>query len=169
MRFPGVTVSSAFWALTTLGYAWWATGLETFSGESTAAIVGGGTAAVALGTWQRWRRRQGGRSRDVQADDGAGRARRESRLSRKPGLSVWLVLLGVLAALQAFVFTRGPREDYPTISSIINGLLDTHGARSVACAAWLAGGLRLGRGPGSGRDGLPDLAADRTDTGKELP
>ena len=36
-------------ALAAVAYAWWVTGLRPFSGLATAAVVGGGAAAVVLG------------------------------------------------------------------------------------------------------------------------
>lgn len=139
--FVQLNASSALWVLLTIGYSWWATGLETFSWQSTVAIVGGGAVAVGWGTWQR-------RRGDPLPGDRSEEDRERLRVGRKPGLAIWLALLGALAVLQLVMFTRGPREDYPTISSIINELLGTHGARTVACAAWLAGALRLALRPG---------------------
>lgn len=118
-------------------YAWWATGLETFSTASTVAVVGGGAVAVVGGTWLR---RRAPHREDARPEGDRSR-------QRKPGFVVWLVLLAGLAVLQVAMFVREEREDNPTISSIVNDALDTHGARTVACTAWLVGAFRLARRP----------------------
>lgn len=138
--FADVTVRRVLWGLLMLGYAWWATGLETFSAGATAAVLGGGIAAVAWGTWHRVARRD---------DQARPRSRDGRRWSlREPGLLIWSPWLGMLVALQLWMYTHGPREEYPTLSSIINSVLASHGARSLACAAWLAGAAWLARCPG---------------------
>jgi hypothetical protein len=42
-------------------------------------------------------------------------------------------------------WVQEPRTDHPTLSSITDSVLDTHGAEFVAFVAWLAGARWLAR------------------------
>lgn len=60
----------------------------------------------------------------------------------------WAVLLVVLSLFQAFNFTHDPKPGvgsfvHPTLSSLIDPLLDASVPRAVAAGLWLAGGLWL--------------------------
>jgi heme A synthase len=116
-------------------YAWWATRLETFTAESTGAVVGSGAAAMAWGTWRRMRSDPAAATKDGPGSV-AGRDRRST---------VWLMLLAALAVWQMQAFLQSPREDHPTISSITNSALETETARTAVCAAWILGAYRLAR------------------------
>ena len=108
-----------------LAYGWWATGLTPFSAAATAAAVGAGAVAMVVG----------------------------ARLSPRPApplptardLLAWAALLAALAAWQLVAYFQHPRSDHPTLSSMANGLLDTHPARALAFAAWALVGARLAR------------------------
>ena len=106
-------------------FAWWATGLAPFSGASTAAVLGAGSAAVALGA----------------------RRRRRGHPDRVPtgGVIVWALLLGALALWQLGAFLARPRHEHPTLSALANDALDARPARAIAFAAWLAGAAWLAR------------------------
>lgn len=60
----------------------------------------------------------------------------------------WAVLLVVLSVFQAFNFTHDPKPGvgsfvHPTLSSLIDPLLDGSVPRAVTAGLWLAGGLWL--------------------------
>lgn len=105
---------------------WWAVGLEPFSPEATAMVLGAGVLAIA-----------------------AGRATgRPSPAHHVPLRSVapWLVVAAVLALLQLLTYLQQPRSDHPTLSSLANEALDPRPIRAVAFAAWLAVAGWLARG-----------------------
>ena len=105
-------------------YAWWATGLRPFTTASTAAVLGAGLVAMAVGS--RYRRVGGGR---VDVRDKV----------------VWASLLGALAAWQLAAYLQHPRSQHPTLSSLTNALLETHPLRAAAFVAWLVAAARLAR------------------------
>jgi hypothetical protein len=120
---PLTTLALAFAGL--LAYGWWATGLTPFSAGATVAVVGAGGVAMVVG----------------------------ARLSPRPApplptvrdLLPWAILLAALAGWQLIAYVQEPRSEHPTLSSMGNGLLDTHSARAVAFAAWALIGARLAR------------------------
>jgi hypothetical protein len=99
-----------------LGGAWYVTSLHPFSIAATVAVVGSGVGAIGIG--RAWHRR---------AD----------RVIPTDGLAVWVVLASVLVAFELVQFAQHPRAAHPTLSSIVNTLLDAHVARTVAFTAWL--------------------------------
>ena len=78
-------------------------------------------------------------------------ARREARADETPAVAprragwiVWTIALGVAAAWQLWNYFNSPRSDHPTISNILDGLVDPAGiGRGVAFAIWLAFGWFL--------------------------
>ncbi len=121
MRVAGA-LTAAFAAVT---YAWWATGLSTFTLPSTLAVVGAGVAAMAFGL------RAGGRHTRVHL--------------RRPDMVAWGVLFIVLSAWELTAFVQAPRAEHPTLSSLADAVLDTHPARVLAFLVWLAGAAGLAR------------------------
>jgi hypothetical protein len=107
-----------------VAYGWWATGLRPFAATTTAAVVGAGVVAIAVGSRGRWRA--------------------VSAVGVRDGV-VWILLLGALAAWQLAAFFQQPRSQHPTLSSMANTVLDTHLARTLAFLAWLVGAARLAR------------------------
>jgi hypothetical protein len=107
-----------------LAYGWWATGLQAFSGSATLAIVGPGIAAVVIG---------------------AARRRPLISLPALSGAVGWVLLLGALAAWQMLAYLQHPRSEHPTLSSLLNAVLDTHPARAVAFVMWLVAAGLLAR------------------------
>lgn len=112
-------------AVAVAAYAWWATGLPTFTLASTLAVVGAGVGAMAIG-----RHAGGPRARP---------------LLRRADIVAWGVLFGALTVWELAAFVQLPRVEHPTLSSLTDALLDTHPARALAFVAWLAGAAGLGR------------------------
>jgi hypothetical protein len=120
---PLTTLSAAFAGL--LAYGWWATGLAPFSAGAMVAVAGAGAVAMVVG----------------------------ARLTPRPAAALptvrellpWAVLLTALATWQLVAYFQHPRSEHPTLSSMANGVLDTHPARAIAFAAWALIGARLAR------------------------
>jgi hypothetical protein len=107
-----------------LSYAWWATGRRPFTAGAALAVIGAGLVAMAVGH--------------------AGRLGNTGSVALA-GSSGWLVLLALLGGWQVLALVQQPRSQHPTLSSITNALLDSHGSRVVAFVAWLAGACWLAR------------------------
>ena len=112
-------------ALAATAYAWWASGLQPFSASATVAVLGAGVAAALLG-----RRRT-----DLTPAD------------RVPTAAVapWCALFAALATWQLVAYVQGPRSEHPTLSYLVNAVVDARPVRSLALVAWLAGAAWLGR------------------------
>ena len=121
------------------GYAWWATTLRPFTLPALAAVVAAGLAAMALG------------ARLVPL----GPTRR--RLPGPP--AAWAGSAAALGLWELASFLQHPRAQHPTVSSLANGLFESHAARTVGLLGWLAGAAALAQivRPRPGR--LPLLAA----------
>jgi hypothetical protein len=109
-------------------YGWWAVGLAPFSWEATLAVVGAGVATAVWAAWQK--RRAGARG----ADEAQG-----------AGLVPWALLAAAAAAWQLAAYVQHPRDDHPTLSSLINAALDSHAARTAAFVVWLVTTVALVR------------------------
>ena len=57
----------------------------------------------------------------------------------------WAVLVAAGGAWQLAAYLQQPREDHPTLSSLLNGLLDSHPARAAAFAVWVLATVALAR------------------------
>jgi hypothetical protein len=67
------------------------------------------------------------------------------RASRE-GLVAWSVWLAAATGWELWALSMHPRSTHPTISSLLNSVVDTHPGRSAALLAWLALGWWLARG-----------------------
>ena len=101
-------------------YGWWAVGLEPFSWEAALAVLAPGVVVALVSA--RWTRPRG---------DAAARP------VMRRDLGAWVALAFVAGAWQLAAYVQHPREDHPTISSLTNAALDTHGARTAAFVLWL--------------------------------
>lgn len=54
-----------------------------------------------------------------------------------PALVVWLVLVGLAVAVQLLNYVEGPRELYPTLSSLASRVFGIRPARAAGFALWL--------------------------------
>lgn len=91
---------------------------------ATAAVVGAGVAAILVGN-----------------------RRRRPVPTRQPLAAVagWLVLVAAVAVWEVLSYVQAPRAEHPTLSSLANGALDTHAARTGAFVAWIGAAAWLGR------------------------
>ncbi|MFP5318824.1 MAG: hypothetical protein ACLGI2_11115 [Acidimicrobiia bacterium] len=101
--------------------------LPPFSGAATLAVLAGGCVAMVAGA-------VGGRP----ADDRVARASVRD-------VAPWAAVAGVVALWQLAAYLQEPRHEHPTLSSMANALLDSHPARTVACALWLLAAWALAR------------------------
>ncbi len=62
-----------------------------------------------------------------------------------PGAAPWAGLASVLVTWELVAFVQSPRADHPTLSSLINTMLDSHPARAAAFALWLVAMMELAR------------------------
>jgi hypothetical protein len=107
-----------------LAYAWWAVGLPSFSAEATVAVLLAGGAAAVSGAW-------------------IPRRPRPEFARRRAGPWAGLAALGGLWQLAAYL--QHPRDDHPTLSSLINELLDSQPARAAAFVLWIVATVGLSR------------------------
>jgi hypothetical protein len=116
--------------LAVLGYAWFASGVRTFT-RPAEVLTFIPAFAVLLWTIAPLRR---------------ARQRRPSG-SRAPydprGIAAWLVLLAAVVGWEMFQLFSKPRERHPTISSLLNSLISTHPSRFVGYLLWLFAGWLL--------------------------
>jgi hypothetical protein len=122
-------------------FAWWVAGLPPFSGGATVAVIFAGATAMAVGAWQR---------RRTQPSDAPGAADVAGIVgtpgtSSTAGTTMWAVLAAVAGAWQLMAYLQHPRPDHPTVSSLTNGLLDSHLARAAALVLWIIAARGLAR------------------------
>ena len=124
-------------AVLILAFAWWVVSLRPFSGGATAAVLAAGVAAAGVGA-RRQRLERPDRHGPASATAGAG-------ATATAPASAWAAFATVTAAWQLAAYLQHPRHDHPTLSSLVNAVLDSHPARAVAFVVWLAGAAALGR------------------------
>ena len=125
MKPPLATVALRVAGAAAVGaYAWWAVSRPPFSTAATVAVLLAGAAAAGAGAL-------------------SGRSRRPAR--DVPGWGGWAALAVALALWQLGAYLQHPREDHPTLSSLANALLDSHGARAAAFVVWLLAAVHLAR------------------------
>lgn len=106
-------------------YAWWVAGLAHFTLPALVAVVGPGAAVLGLA---------------------AVRPPRASRpAAPTAGVAYWVALAGLVAGLELWAFVHLPRDDYPTISSVLDAALGPRLLEAAAFALWLGAGWRLAR------------------------
>jgi hypothetical protein len=109
-----------------LGYGWVGGGLRPFTWPAMVVTTVGGL-VILVAAWRR-------KYRPVTV-----RASRE-------GLLAWSVWLAAATGWELWALSMHPRSTHPTISSLLNGVVETHPGRSVAVLGWLALGWWLARG-----------------------
>ncbi len=109
-----------------LGYAWASAALRSFTWPAMVSTSLGGLAVLAL-AWQRNARTA------------------TTRVSRE-GFLTWTAWLAAATGWEPWALSMHPRAAHPTISSLINILIETHPGRAVALLAWLALGWWLASG-----------------------
>ncbi len=116
-----------------LGYAWVGGGLRPFSWPAMVSTTLGGL-AILIPAWRR------------------GRSPASVRASHV-GLVAWTLWLIAATGWELWALSMHPRSTHPTISSLLDTVVETHPGRSVAVLAWLALGWR-----GTGRTGSTPTA-----------
>lgn len=106
-------------------FAWWATSLPPFSLMASAVVVVSGGAVMVAGT-------------------------RSPRRQEPPAIPLravrpWLAVASAAAAWQVAAYLQHPRDEHPTISSLLNSLLDSHPAQAAGFVLWLVACYGLGR------------------------
>lgn len=61
------------------------------------------------------------------------------------GLSYWLIAIALLFEWEASAFRAGSRASHPTLTMLIDPLIQPHPVRSLAIVAWLLAGWALVR------------------------
>jgi thiol:disulfide interchange protein len=105
-----------------LAGAWWIVGLPPFSLAASVAVLSAGAAAAVVGS----------------------RFRRKSPASAG-SIVPWVVLVAMAGAWELAAYLQHPRTEHPTLSSLVNAVLDSHPARAAAFVVWLAGCAALAR------------------------
>jgi hypothetical protein len=106
-----------------LGYAWIGGGLRSFTVPAMVSTALGGLAVFIL-AWQR-------------------KARTKTTRVSRDGTLMWTAWLAVATGWELWALSMHPRATHPTISSLINTLIETHPGRAAAVLAWLALGWWL--------------------------
>src|SRR5690348_13489792 len=58
-------------------------------------------------------------------------------------LAVWALWLGAVTGWELWALSMHPRSSHPTLSSLLNNVIETHPGRSAALLVWLALGWWL--------------------------
>jgi Na+/proline symporter len=66
-------------------------------------------------------------------------------LASRSGLVAWAAWLAAVTGWELWALSMHPRSSHPTLSSLLNNLIETHPGRSVALLAWLGLGWWLAR------------------------
>ena len=100
------------------GYAWWVAGLRPFTLPALMAVGAAGVGTIVLGT----RRRRPCEPRPALAN----------------GALIWAVVFALLAGLELAAYLQHPRADHPTLSALIDPVIDWRPARALVFLAWIA-------------------------------
>ena len=117
--------ATALVAAAALGYAWVGGGLRPFSWPAMVSTTLGGL-AILIPAWRR------------------GCSPASVRASHV-GLVAWTLWLAAATGWELWALSMHPRSTHPTISSLLDTVVETHPGRSVAVLAWLALGWWLAR------------------------
>jgi hypothetical protein len=110
-------------------YGWWATSLEHFTWPSRLAILVPGVVLLV-----------------VAGERTPHRRRNRSRRTERFGAGLWAALGVLVVVWELFNYFHAGRSDYPTLSSLVNGVDSTsHPIRLVMFLGWVALGWDLGK------------------------
>jgi hypothetical protein len=118
-------LGKALWAGAALGYAWVAGGFRPFTWPAAVSTAAAGL-VVLCAAW-----RYPGPDRLVAV--------------QRRVVALWAAWLVIATGWELWALFNQPRSSYPTISSLVDRMIDTHPARSVALLAWLGLGWLLAR------------------------
>lgn len=102
-------------------WAWWATTLRPFTHPALAVTLLTGAVVLLLGA----------------------RFRKDAPPAGRAGW--WLLLFAAVGAWELAAFVQLPRAVHPTLSSLANQAFDSHAARALAFAGWMAAGFGIAR------------------------
>jgi hypothetical protein len=124
-------IAPAIAVVAVLVWAWFASGVRTFTRPAEVLTFIPAFAVLLLTLWPRSR----GTKRSAQ------RLRNDTPYNPRD-LALWLVLLVAVIGWEMFQLFSKPRERHPTISSLLNTVISTHPSRFAGYLLWLiAGGL----------------------------
>ncbi len=106
-------------------YAWWAVGFRPFTWPALMAVVVAGVGTIVLGT----RRRRPP----------------ERRALNTNGVLIWGIVCALLVGWELAAYFQHPRAAHPTVSSLVDPVIDWRPARALAFLAWIALGADLSR------------------------
>jgi hypothetical protein len=109
----------------TLCFVWVAGGLRSFTWPAMVFTAVGGLAIFVVA----------GRSAGPSTATPANRR----------DLAVWALWLGAVTGWELWALSMDPRSSHPTLSSLLNNVIETHPGRSAALLVWLALGWWLAR------------------------
>lgn len=113
----------------TLCYVWVGGGLRPFTWPAMVSTTIGGLAIFVVA----WRRA------------GATAITPASTPASRPGLVAWALWLAAATGWELWALSMHPRASHPTLSSLLNDLMETHPGRSAALLVWLGLGWWLAR------------------------
>jgi hypothetical protein len=112
-------------AAATLCYAWVGGGLSPFTWPAVVSTIIGGL-AVFIAAWR-------------------GPTTSTTTPASRQDLVAWVLWLAAVTGWELWALSMHPRSSHPTLSSLLNNLLETHPGRSVALLVWLGLGWWLAR------------------------
>lgn len=112
------------------GLAWLAGGFASFTWQATASVVVGGAAVLVLG-------RAAGRPGDGGPPDARG--------GRPRGTSAWTVWALAFLCWWGTAFLTGSRPSHPTLSLVMDPVLEVRPLKAAAFLVWLVAGWWLVR------------------------
>ena len=106
-------------------YAWWTAGLRPFTWPALVAVGAAGIGTILLGA----------------------RRRRpfEPGVHHANGALIWAFVCALLVGWELAAYLQQPRADHPTLSSLVDPVIDWRPARALAFLAWIALGADLSR------------------------
>lgn len=106
-------------------YAWWTAGLRPFTWPALIAVALAGIVTIVLGTRRR-------RPSEPTTLDGRGAV-------------IWAIVFAVLVGWELAAYFQHPRADHPTLSALVDPVIDWRPARALAFLAWIVLGADLSR------------------------
>ena len=106
-------------------YAWWTAGLRPYTWPALMAVAAAGIATIVLGTRRR-------RPSDPRAYDARGAV-------------IWGIVFAVLVGWELAAYFQQPRADHPTLSALVDPVINWRPARALAFLSWIALGADLSR------------------------
>ena len=133
-------------AAAVLAYSWWVTTFRSFTWPIRIATALPG-AVVLVAAWRDRRRRSSLRAWLSVWRAVLGRAHRslpvKARVAWRAATVVWSLLIAAVAGWELMARLHSPRTEYPTISSMVGSLTQSHAVRFAVFVLWLLFGRDL--------------------------